>query len=322
MKSHLPKAAFLLLVSVLPAFAANAPSGQDLLRQGRLDDAVIALRRQLAAGPANSAEIYNALCRADLMISKFDSAIQNCEKAVSLSPSDSKYHLWLGRAYGEKAEKSSWFTALGLARKTRDQFEKAVQLDGNNSNARADLAEFYIEAPSFLGGGTDKALAQAEAMEKVNASVAHWVKARVAERANNASNAEQEFKAANVGGNKPEAFIDLASFYRRQKRFAQMDEAIRQALNAQRKPGAAALEAANIYLRSERGLPQAAQMLAKYISDGDFVEEAPLFRAHYLLGQIKEKQGDISGAAKEYEAALSLSKEFSEARDALNRVRR
>jgi len=44
------------------------------------------------------------------------------------------------------------------------------------------------------------------------------------------------------------------------------------------------------------------------------------FRAHYLLGNILEKQGDKQGAAREYRASLTLARDFTRARAALNRV--
>ena len=46
------------------------------------------------------------------------------------------------------------------------------------------------------------------------------------------------------------------------------------------------------------------------------------FKAHYVLGEILEKQGDKAGAAAEYRAALELAKDYSEAKQALARVQR
>ena len=43
-------------------------------------------------------------------------------------------------------------------------------------------------------------------------------------------------------------------------------------------------------------------------------------RAHYLLGQILEKQGDKASAIQEYRAALSLAKDYGQAQDALKRL--
>ena len=55
------------------------------------------------------------------------------------------------------------------------------------------------------------------------------------------------------------------------------------------------------------------------LQEGD---KAPAFKAHYLLGNILEKQGDKQGAAKEYQLALAQAKDFVRAREALNRVTR
>ena len=52
------------------------------------------------------------------------------------------------------------------------------------------------------------------------------------------------------------------------------------------------------------------------------VEQAPAFKAHYLLGTVLEKQGDKPAAAREYRTALTLAKSFSAAQEALDRVNR
>jgi hypothetical protein len=50
------------------------------------------------------------------------------------------------------------------------------------------------------------------------------------------------------------------------------------------------------------------------------VEDAPAFRAHYLLGQVYEKMGNKSEAANEYKASLALTSGFAPASKALSRV--
>jgi len=87
----------------------------------------------------------------------FKTAISDFEKVVKIEPDNSEYYRWLGHAYGLQAEQTSWFKAIGLAKKTRISFEKAVELDPENINALVDLREFYKQAPGFLGGGKDKA---------------------------------------------------------------------------------------------------------------------------------------------------------------------
>jgi len=52
------------------------------------------------------------------------------------------------------------------------------------------------------------------------------------------------------------------------------------------------------------------------------VEQAPAFKAHYLLGTILEKQGNREQAAEQYRASLSMAKSFSRAQAALERLNR
>ena len=69
-------------------------------------------------------------------------------------------------------------------------------------------------------------------------------------------------------------------------------------------------------------IPAAVQFLRRYLALNSKVEEAPAFKAHYLLGTALEKQGDKQAAAQEYRAALSLAKDFSRAQEALDRLNR
>jgi len=52
------------------------------------------------------------------------------------------------------------------------------------------------------------------------------------------------------------------------------------------------------------------------------IEDGPLFQAHYVLGQLLEKQGNSEGAAREFRASLALASQYKPAQDALARVSR
>src|ERR1700733_9719483 len=77
---------------------------------------------QLAGEAANAnpqdPKIQLLLTKAHLESQQYDAAIRSAEKAVALDPKSSVYHEWLGRAYGEKADHSSFMSALGFAKKT------------------------------------------------------------------------------------------------------------------------------------------------------------------------------------------------------------
>ena len=306
---------------ILPAIAAAADSPSELLAAGRVDDAILTINGKLNTQP-NDAASHNLLCRAYFAVANWDRAISACERAVSLQPNSSEYHLWLGRSYGEKADASSFLTAAGLAKKVRTEFERAVQLDPASVPAHVDLAEFYLEAPGIVGGGQDKARSQADQVAKLNPAKAHWIQGRLAEKNKDLSAAEKEYRAAidaSHGG--ANAWLNLALFYRKNSRLDEMQDALKKAAAAPLDQPEVLVDAASTLLRANRDLPFAMELVRRYLASAT-VEQAPPFKAHYLLGTILEKQGDKEGAVKEYQTALMLAKEFGRAREALNRMNR
>lgn len=294
---------------------------QDLLRTGRADEARRVLDATVQRSP-DDAQAYNLLCRLYFQLELWDHALRMAEKSVALEPGNSDYHLWLGRAAGRKAENSNPFTAWALARRVRAEFERAVALDGNNVSARSDLAEYYVEAPGFLGGDKKKAREQADAVAPHDAALASYIYARVEEKQGN-SHAEQQYKKALAeSGNSARYWIELAYFYRRAGRLQEMESAIQQALGAPRQGAVPEYDGAYLFLRTGRGYPTAVQMLRKYLNGNGVEEDGPTFRAHYMLGQLLERQGDRKNAVDEYRAAVTLASEYRPARDALARVSR
>ncbi|HEY2393814.1 MAG TPA: tetratricopeptide repeat protein [Candidatus Angelobacter sp.] len=316
--------AFLLLVfGISMSLLSNAasPPAADLLASGRIDESIAILQKAVTDSPTDAAS-FNLLCRAYYSFGSWDQGISACEKAVALEPNNSMYHLWLGRTYGEKADNSNVFSAASLAKKTRVEFETAVKLNPENVEARSDLSEFYVEAPGMMGGGSDKAEAQAQALEKLFPAKAHWIRARIAEKKKDYPTAEKEYHEAIQSNDNSATWLDLASYYRHRDRLPEMEDAINHAVSGKIDPPEALFEAAETLIRTGRNFTKANELLRKYLDSGHTVEEAPAFKAHYQLGIVLEKQGDKKGAAQEYSAALAMAKGFSRAKEALDRVNR
>src|SRR5215472_19014728 len=174
MKPRILSILVIAIFTVCPAIAGADESAPVLLATGSVDQAIADLHGRISAAP-NDALAHNLLCRAYFSLGEWDRGIADCEKAVSLAPENSQFHLWLGRIYGEKADKSNFMTAAGLARRVRDEFEKAVHLNPKSVDARSDLAEFYLEAPGIVGGGRDKAQQQANSLLFLDPARAHWI---------------------------------------------------------------------------------------------------------------------------------------------------
>ncbi len=306
---------FLLFLSL----AARADSPKDLLQAGRVDEAISALNGQISSNPRDAQAIH-LLCHAYFQYEDWDRAESRCKRAVELEPNNSGFHRWLGRVYGEQAERKNIFSAASLAGKTRDEFRRAAELDPTDSNAGVDVAEFYLEAPGFMGGGQDKARAQAKMIGKISPGQEHWVYARIAEKNKDYVTAEREYhKMVEAGNGDAEAWLNMGFFYRNRKRYDEMEQAFVKMNQAPMPHREVLFEAANSLFRTGRAFSFAVELLRRYLAEGP-VEEAPAFKAHYLLGQLLEKQGDKKAAAAEYRAGLALARNFEPCRQGLQRV--
>src|SRR5579862_3585012 len=93
--SHAPRALLLLAALLVAALLqpARATSPQELLATGQVDVAIQSLEQKVSRS-ITDAESFNLLCRAYFMIEEWDRGIHACERATSLDPQNSLYHLW------------------------------------------------------------------------------------------------------------------------------------------------------------------------------------------------------------------------------------
>jgi Flp pilus assembly protein TadD len=288
------------------------------LQDGEADKALSLLTPLPSTGPG-AAEAQNLLCRVRFTLTQWDAAVKACEQAVRLDGQDSSYHMWLGRALGEKAGHASFLSAYGLGKRVRSEFEEAVHLDPHNAAALSDLGDFYNEAPGIVGGGSDKAANIANQLDKVEPARAHQLRGRIAERGQDYGTAEREFRQAiSVSAHPASQWTVLASFYRRRQRWSDVDTAIHNCVSAaahDKRSGVALYDGAGVLIESHRNPALAAQMLEDYLSGSSKTEEAPAFIAHIRLGRLKQQLGDAAGAQREFAAASAMAREYNPAQD-------
>ena len=297
-----------------------AASPAELLAVSHADEAIRQLNQQVNSNPKD-AGAYSLLCRVYFQLDDWDNAIANGERAVQLNPDVGSYHLWLGRAYGRKAETVNLATAFVLARKVAKEFERANVLDPDDWNTRRDLADFYVQAPMVVGGGEYKAQRLANGTQSRDAVGASLIRARVALRKKDTVEAERQFRIAiqwSTGAAGP--WLELARFYRDGARWNEFDDAVRHALSSPKKTSEDMYDTGELLGNVGRMLPQAAEALRLYLGGNTVDEHANAFRAHYLLGQVLEKLGDRQGAIGEYRFSLTLASGYHPAQDALRRL--
>jgi tetratricopeptide (TPR) repeat protein len=311
---------FLLLCGLFlyPAACMATATPSELLDAGRVDEA---LRLLVPQASGNNAATFNYLCRAYFAIEDWDNAVRYCERAAQIDPGNAVFQLWLGRSYGEKANSAGPLSAYSFARKTVAAFITARTLDRQSVAIARDLAEYFSAAPSVVGGGSDKALSLAAEIAPSHPSDAAWIRAMVAAHEGDNERAEREYNdSIRLDHYSASTYIEFARHLRGRKLWGRFQQTVELATKTARIRPVDRYDAADLLLSTNRDLNGAAQQMRAYIQSGGYEEAAPLFRAHFLLGEILLKSGDTNQAANEYRAALALASSYRPAAEALRRL--
>ncbi|MDR3698124.1 MAG: hypothetical protein P4L56_00730 [Candidatus Sulfopaludibacter sp.] len=274
------------LAVVLSTGAILRAAGSDLERAEEAyqrTDYKAALGTLLPVSPKNGA-VYALTGKAFYMDGQYRNSISCLEKAVAEDPQNSTYYDWLGKAYGRRAEESSFLTALPYAKKTRAAFEKAAALDPSNLEALGDLFEYYLQAPGIVGGGVDKAEEVSTQIGRLNEAEYHYTRARLAEKRKQVQVVEAELrKAMQLAPREIGRALDLAGFLAGQGRYEESDALFRRA--AQMEPDSAKLlfARASAYIQSGRNLEDARMLLRQYAGSRITPDDPPRSEVARLL---------------------------------------
>jgi len=272
-----------LLTSAL-AGAETPPDRARLLFERTDYEAALSV---LSAIPDKNAAVYQWAGRCHYMLGDFKKASADFERAVAAEPLSAVNRLWLGRAYGRRAETSNFITAPGYASKARQNFEEAVRLDPRNLEAASDLFEYYLEAPGFLGGGLEKAAALAQRIKELDPAEYYYLQARLAEKQKQFHTAENELRRAMEAAPKQVGrVLDLAKFLAKQGRWDESEEAFRQARKLAPDSPTVLFEQASTYIRGGRNLETARELLKRYLESPLTPDDPPRRAAEQLLRQL------------------------------------
>lgn len=252
--------------------------------------------RLVTSGADHSLEARFLLGRAQYQLGQFSAAASTLEAAAAMAGASSEHHNWLGRAYGMQAESANPFSAMGLARKARDAFQKAVELDPKNLEAVSDLFSFYLAAPSFLGGGVSKARSLAETVKPLHAAEYAGMQAQLAEKEKNYGKAEASYREAiRLEPGRIGRWIDLARFYTRREQLPKADEALAGARKLQPEAARLLYDEADLLYRSRRDPSRALQLLRRYQGAAQGPEDPPPFETAQLIVKLEKLERDARG---------------------------
>jgi tetratricopeptide (TPR) repeat protein len=240
----------------------------------------------LPVQPKNAA-VLHLIGQNYFMLAEYKKSTDTLERAAAMDPKDPQILLWLGRAYGRRAETAGPFTAPGYASKARQMLEHAVALDPSNKEATGDLLDFYLDAPGFLGGGVQKAEALAETIARTDPAEGHYAQAVIEEKRKQYAAAEEQLRrAADVAPRQVSRVVALAKYLAKRGRIDESEAMFERASRMAPNDPQILFERANAYVENRRNLPQARELLERYLRSPLTPDDPPREQAEALLKKI------------------------------------
>ena len=218
------------------------------------------------------------------MLGDYKKSTDVLEKALALGNPTQQLYLWMGRAYGRRAETSGPLTAPGHASHARRMFEKAVEQDIRNRDAVGDLFDYYLGAPGFLGGGINRAEELARKVNQVDPAESFYLRAQIADKRKEFEAAEQQLRhALDLAPRPVSRILDLARYLAKRGRQKESDVLFEQAAEMAPENPRVLFYRAETYIADRRNLEDARHLLEQYLRAPLTPDDPPRERAQALL---------------------------------------
>jgi len=250
---------------------------------------------------------------------EYDDAADYFEEATEANDKEAEYFTWLGDTYGTIAGDANVITQGMLAPKMKSAWEKAIALDSKNIGSRLSLIQYYLQAPSIMGGSVEKAKEVAGQVSKIKPAEGHRQLGNIYLKEKNTVEAEKQFilmvKAdpTYVGG--------LANFYTSQKQYDKAFQLFEEAIQKNPNDFISIYQYGRTCAVSGQRLEKGEEYLKKYIATYMPKQNEPSHAgANMRLAQINEKKGNKKEAKRLYELAVKADDNLKEAKEGLERV--
>jgi tetratricopeptide (TPR) repeat protein len=319
--------------SAVLAFSAGADSGPAAMSrierarqliEDRENDLAMDLLLEALEDDEADAEAHFLLAKVLLRKQEHDQAKHHAKRAVDLDGSVSEYHMWLARAYLAKATESGFINAFRYARKGKKSYEKAVELDSANVEARLELCMYLVAAPGLVGGSVEKGREQAMVVEEQDSLYGSYAWASVLERDGDVEGAETYLERA-VRLDTTSTFYAryaLGHFYERNGRLEEAGEVFRAIMADDPDEMGAVFQVGKICVITGSNLAEAEALFKRYL-EGEVPPNAPSrAAAHWRLGMVYDLQGRPEQAVEEMRKAVELAPDNRDFRKSLKQTQK
>ena len=255
---------------------------------------------------------------------QFAAAVPLLEKCVAAEQGNSRFHQWLGRAVGLEAARNGIVSGALSVRRVKAEFEKAIELEPLNLEARQDLAIMYRAVPGFIGGSNAKAAEQVAFIRRHDPALASQLEGDFLFADKKYDAALSSYQESARLHPRPMIHVRISLAYQQKKDWTQAFAALDRAQALDPNFAFALYQVGRTAALSGLELDRGEQCLRAYIAMPvrEDLENPSIAAAHFRLGNILEKRGNTAGARNEYETALKIDPKQKLAREALAKMKR
>jgi len=337
--------------------AVDTTQAEALVNAGHMKRARALLEPLQRSNPKEARVLY-LLSEVKEGFGDLDGALQLAEQVLVIDSQNADYHSWVAVVCGELAEKANIFRQAALARRTKKEAETAISLNPKHVDARSVLVNFYMEAPTIVGGDRQKARETAAELARIDPAEGASARAVIALAENDKTALEAAYNdEAKVGpqsydaqmegaryfASDPVGKYDLAEKYARAAlkidpgrggayavlatvlaragRVAELDGLLVQAEKNDSDDFEGYYQAAHAFLATGKELPRAESYLRKYLTQEPEAGTPDLATAHWQLGLVLEKLGRKPEAITEVGKAVQMRPNFDDAKKDLKRMK-
>ncbi len=252
----------------------------------------------------------------------FIKAEEYLKQALSVNTEVAKYHVAMVNALGNIITKANKFSQATMAPTLRKHMEEAIRLNPMDMNTPLMLIGYYMQAPGFMGGGSDKAIALANSIMKRSKADGYRAIGLIAHAEEKYSDAESNYKKAlNISPDSVKYHYSLASVYQSQSKFDEAMDVYEKAIERFPTNRNLLLVAGRMASFSgEKHSENGVKYLNSYIGENPDMADKNIGEAYYYLGMIEKNRGNKTLARKHFNSALKVNPDHTRSQQALKEM--
>ena len=251
-------------------------------------------------------------------------AVHILEELVKEDENNVEYHKLLATAYMKLSQnpENGMLKAIKYFKKCKKSFHRTIELDPDDIETRVFLAESYYYPPKIAGGSKKKALAQLEEIKMRNPQMGKKISIEFLMFDNDYEQAIQKCNEyISQYSTNLEIHHYLGMIYQQKEDFQKALETFETVIAIDSTAVNSLYQIGRTAVFSGKNLERGAECLRIYLQHEPGEDNPPLDAAHWRLGMIYEKQGEIELAKIEYEEAIELNPQNKDYKKALKKLK-